>query len=238
MRQLGSKLLAGGLSAGVVLLWWPLFFPTQSVTTWLGRGIIWTLVFELLLVTLTPFELALWSTHRGERLSQRFEAKRALLDHHSPTRRMGRRAALAVLALTLPFALIALGVARHIPSGPPTPAAKIMRVTRVVRVVKPVRVERVVRIRTVSEQVPVTASAPSAYPSPAAEVHKVVKRHPATTKHVASRTPTKTVPATPKTQTEPTTTAPSTPTDSPSDSSTPATTPSTGTSGAEAQPTT
>ena len=40
-----------------------MFFPTDSVTTWLGRGVVWTLAFELLLVALSPFELALWSTH-------------------------------------------------------------------------------------------------------------------------------------------------------------------------------
>jgi hypothetical protein len=234
VRQLGSKLLAGGLSAGVVLLWWPLFFPTQSVTTWLGRGIVWTLAFELLLVALTPFELALWSTGRGERISRRFEAKRALLDHHSPKRRMGRRAALAVLALTLPFALIGLGVARHIPaSGQPVPAARVMRVTRVVRVVKPVRVERVVKIRTVSEQVPVASPT---YPSPAAEVHTITKHQSASTKHVAMNKPAA-APVTPNADTGAPSTTPSTPTDSSSGSSTPATTPLTDTSGAAAQPT-
>jgi hypothetical protein len=60
-----------------------MFFPTDSVTTWLGRGVVWTLAFELLLVALSPFELALWSTHRGTRISRRVEAKRALLDHES-----------------------------------------------------------------------------------------------------------------------------------------------------------
>src|SRR4051794_24063402 len=99
-----------------------MFFPTDSVTMWLGRGIVWTLSFELLLVALSPFELALWSTRRGERISRRVEAKRALLDHHSPNRRIGRRAALAVVALALPLALIAVGLGQHIPvahSAPP-----------------------------------------------------------------------------------------------------------------------
>jgi hypothetical protein len=142
-----------------------MFFPTDSVTAWLGRGIVWTLCFELLLVALSPFELALWSTHRGERISRRVEAKKALLDHESPKRRIGRRAALALGALTLPLVLIAVGMSSHIPTGHAATPPKVTRVTRVVRVVKPVRVERVVKIRTVSQEVPVTV-----YRGPAAAV--------------------------------------------------------------------
>lgn len=164
MRQLGSKLLAGGLSAGVVLLWWPLFFPTDSVATWLGRGIVWTLSFELLLVALSPFELALWNTTRGERISQRVASKRSLLDHESPKRRLGRRAALALGALALPLALIGLGVSKHIPTSHAATPPKVTQVTRVVRVVKPVRVERVVKVRTVRQEVP----AQSVYSAPVA----------------------------------------------------------------------
>jgi hypothetical protein len=203
------------------------------VTAWLGRGIVWTLAFELLLVALSPLELALWSTGRGERLSRRFEAKRALLDHHSPRRRMGRRAALAAVALAVSCTLMGLGVARHIPSvvSPAPAAAKVTRVTRVVRVVKPVRVERVVRIKTVSEQVPVA----STYPQPAAQVHTVVKHRPAPAKHVAAKKPSstpKTAPVDPTAQTE----APTSPTVT-SPQTTPAPTTDT-TSGAAAQPTT
>jgi hypothetical protein len=203
VRQLGSKLLAGGLSAGVVLLWWPMFFPTDSVTTWLGRGVVWTLAFELLLVALSPFELALWSTHRGERISRRVEAKRALLDHESPNRRIGRRAALAISALALPLALIAVGASAHIPTHRPAPP-KVMQVTRVVRVVKPVRIQRVVKIRTVSQEVPVytgtlTSQAPPVQ-TPARSTKPVVHRHISTTTppkaHV--KTPVKpTAPSTP-----------------------------------------
>jgi hypothetical protein len=161
VRQLISKLLAGGLSAGVILLWWPMFFPTDSVTTWLVRGIVWTLAFELMLVAFSPFELALWNTHRGERISRRMEAKKALLDHESPKRRIGRRAALALGTLTIPLALIAVGVGSHIPTSHAATPPKITQVTRVVRVVKPVRVQRVVKIRTVSQEVPVTTYVPS-----------------------------------------------------------------------------
>jgi hypothetical protein len=141
-----------------------MFFPTDSVTTWLVRGIVWTLAFELMLVAFSPFELALWSTHRGERISQRMEAKKSLLDHESPTRRIGRRAALALCTLAIPLALIAVGVGSHIPTSHAATPPKITQVTRVVRVVKPVRVQRVVKIRTVSQEVPVTTYVPSSTP--------------------------------------------------------------------------
>jgi len=176
-----------------------MFFPTDSVTTWLVRGIVWTLSFELLLVAFSPFELALWSTRRGERISQRVEAKKALLDHESPRRRIGRRAVLAIGALMIPLALIAVGVGSHIPtSHAATPPPRVTQVTRVVRVVKPVRVQRVVKIRTVSEQVPVPTYVPS--PAPVSKPKATPKSH--TAPVVKAPAPHKNVPQ----QTAPTTT--------------------------------
>jgi hypothetical protein len=153
-----------------------MFFPTDSVTTWLCRGIVWTLSFELLLVAFSPFELALWATGRGERISQRVEAKKSLLDHESPRRRIGRRAVLAIGALTIPLALIAVGVGQHIPTSHAATPPKVMQVTRVVRVVKPVRVQRVVKIRTVSQQVPVPTYIPSSS-GPATKPKTTSKSH-------------------------------------------------------------
>jgi hypothetical protein len=181
-----------------------MFFASQSATSWLVRGIAWTLAFELLLVAFTPFELALWSTHTGVRISRRFETGRALLEHHSPRRRMGRRAALAAVALTLPFALIAVGVGRQIPSGNAAPP-RVTKITRVVRVVRPVKVERVVRVKTVSEQVP----GEPVYISPARDqqtpARHVAKRHKTAARKPASTTkPVKTpVTQAPETDTTP-----------------------------------
>ena len=46
-----------------MLLWWPVLFDrVDSVTSWLARGVAWTVLFELLLVALLPFELAMWET--------------------------------------------------------------------------------------------------------------------------------------------------------------------------------
>ena len=56
MREFLSKSIAGGLSAGVVLLWWPVLFEdVDTVTSWFVRGVAWTLLFELLLLALIPF---------------------------------------------------------------------------------------------------------------------------------------------------------------------------------------
>jgi hypothetical protein len=231
VRQLVSKLIAGGLSAGVILLWWPMFFPTDSVTTWLCRGIAWTLCFELLLLALSPFELALWSTHRGERLSSRARAAGgALLHHPSQRRRLGHAAAVGGAALAVPLTLIALGVSSDIPAHAAS-APKVTQVTRVVRVVKPVRVERVVKVRTVSHSLPpeVIYSAPTTlnHPRP-----RHVTRSPRTIKKPAPKTMPKSDVRTPRVQTapptdagaQPTTPVPSTPdqSGSPTPSSPPA----------------
>jgi len=144
-----------------VLLWWPQFFPTDTVTSWLGRGVIWTLSFELLLIALSPLEFALWDTRRGERLTQRVAAARGILEHPSPRRMMGRRAAVASFAMAVPLMLIGAGLHAHIPVGHKS-SAKVTNVTRVVRVVRPVEVKRVVRVRTVRQQVPMAmAQAPA-----------------------------------------------------------------------------
>ena len=216
-----------------------MFFATDSVTMWLGRGIVWTLAFEVLLVAFSPFELALWNTHRGERISQRVQAKRALLDHHSHRRAIGRRAGLAMAALTVPLALIAVGVGSHIPVSHAAPAPRVTQVTRVVRVVKPVRVERVVKIKTVAQQVPAT----TVYQAPLG-VNRAPVRKLATHKKTTARKPASTTsPVVPKAHAKTPSasgqSAPSTQTgDTTSGAQTLAVPPSTGSSGAAAQPTT
>ncbi len=206
-----------------------MFFPTDSVTMWLGRGIVWTLSFELLLVALSPFELALWSTRRGERLTQRVVAKRALLEHPSPKRAIGRRAALAIGALAIPLALIAVGVGSHIPAHHAAAPTQITRVTRVVRVVKPVRVQRVVKIRTVAEQVAPSTPSPSVPATPPAKPLQTPK--PTVRKHASSS------PA-PKAHTQLPASTPSTPAPQTDAPPAPAPQPSPAPSGAVGQPTT
>jgi hypothetical protein len=55
-EHLLSKLIAGGLSAGVVLLWWPRVFPHDRAGGWVARGIAWTLLAEILVVAVSPLE--------------------------------------------------------------------------------------------------------------------------------------------------------------------------------------
>jgi hypothetical protein len=176
MRQLGSKLLAGGLSAGVVLLWWPQFFPTDTVTSWLARGVVWTLVFELVLVAVSPLESALWTTEPGERLTRRVAAARGVLEHPSPRRMMGRRAAVASFAMAVPLVLIGAGLHAHIPVSHRS-APKVTNVTRVVRVVRPLEVKRVVKTRTIRQQVPMAMAEAPAPPAATPKKSKAKPQH-------------------------------------------------------------
>ena len=57
-----SKLAAGGLSAGVVLVWWPVLPHSSGAGSWVLRGILWTCLFELLVLTLEPLERSLLSS--------------------------------------------------------------------------------------------------------------------------------------------------------------------------------
>src|SRR4051812_21721034 len=106
MREFLSKSIAGGLSAGVVLLWWPVIFDrVDTVTSWFVRGVAWTVLFELLLVALIPFERALWETSRGEAVSSRLGAARSRLHSGPPRQRLGRLRALASTAILVPVLL-------------------------------------------------------------------------------------------------------------------------------------
>ena len=63
-----SKLLAGGLSAGVVLVWWPVLSHSSGAGSWVLRGILWTCVFELLLLAFGPMEETLMNSRVLSRL--------------------------------------------------------------------------------------------------------------------------------------------------------------------------
>src|SRR4029450_4501517 len=100
VREFLSKSIAGGLSAGVVLLWWPVLFDdVDTVTSWFIRGVAWTLCFELLLVALIPFERALWEPGRGQRIARRVGDAGSRLHSGPPRSRIRRVSAVASLAL-------------------------------------------------------------------------------------------------------------------------------------------
>jgi hypothetical protein len=143
VRELLSKSIAGGLSAGVVLLWWPVLFDqVDTITAWFVRGVAWTVCFELLLFALIPFERALWETRRGERLSTRVHAAGSRLHSGSRRRRLSRLSAVATVAIAVPVVLLVTGLQEQTTARAEAPAVRPINVVRVTKVVK---VQKVVR---------------------------------------------------------------------------------------------
>ena len=170
MRELLSKSIAGGLSAGVVLLWSPILFDdVDSVTSWLARGVAWTVCFELLLVALVPFERALWETARGERISSRVGSAGSRLHTGSHRKRIGRLSAIATAALVVPVTLLVMGLDQHAPAraeATPVTPIKVVRVTKVVNVKRVVQRAPISGQPVVQEEQPRAATPAPATPSP------------------------------------------------------------------------
>jgi hypothetical protein len=146
VRQLLSKSIAGGLSAGVVLLWWPVLFEdVDTVSSWFVRGVAWTACFELLMFFLIPFERALWETSSGERLVGRVGAAQSRLHAGSHRRRLSRLSAVATFAMAVPCALLVTGLQQHPPANAGEPVVRPIKVVRVTKVVKVVRTAPVQR---------------------------------------------------------------------------------------------
>jgi hypothetical protein len=151
MSDLVSKVSAGGLSAGVFLLWWPAHVTAQGGEWLFVRGILWSLVFEILLVAFKPLEQAVAAAVR------RREAP-AL-----GRRGVARVLTVAALGVAVPLGMFA-GAAE--PDATPARAAapKVVVKREVVRrevVVK--RVNHVVRVPVASARAAgtgVTAAAP------------------------------------------------------------------------------
>lgn len=161
MREFLSKCIAGGLSAGVVLLWAPLLFDdVDTVTSWFVRGVAWTVCFELVLLALIPFERALWETARGERIFRRMGDAGSRLHSGSHRSRMGRLSAVATVALAVPVALLVTGLHEQAPAHAEAKPVSPIKVVRVTRVVRPVTVKRIVQRAPVSLGQPVVAPAP------------------------------------------------------------------------------
>lgn len=170
MRQFLSKSIAGGLSAGVVLLWWPVLFDeVDTVTSWLVRGVAWTVCLELLMFALVPFERALWETTRGERISSRVGAANSRLNSGPHRRRLSRVSAVATVALALPIALMVVGLQEQTAAEAEAKAAPV-RPINVVRVTKVVKVRKVVEQAAGSSRpVAATAAPPARGPAPSGD---------------------------------------------------------------------
>jgi hypothetical protein len=145
VREFLSKSIAAGLSTGVVLLWWPVLFDrVDSVTSWFARGVAWTVLFEILLVALMPFERALWETPGGRRVSSRVGEAHSRLHAGSRRRRLSRLSAVASAAILVPVVLLVTGL-HQVPAQAGTEPArpiKVVRVTKVVKVVQHAPVQR------------------------------------------------------------------------------------------------
>jgi hypothetical protein len=202
VREFLSKSIAGGLSAGVVLLWWPVLFEdVDTVMSWFVRGVAWTLLFELLLIALVPFERALWETAHGERISRRVGSAGTRLHSGSHRRRMGRLSAVATLALAVPLVLVMAGLNEQTPARAETKPVKVVRVTKVVR---PVTVKRVVERAPISGQPVVPTASPQTTPVPVPPRvtekpaprpgRTVVDRTAPVQRHTAPKPPAKTAP--------------------------------------------
>jgi hypothetical protein len=148
-EHLFSKLIAGGLSAGVVLLWWPHFFPHDTAGSWVTRGIAWTLLTEILVVALSPLEHAMRA--RVAAFGPVGRVRSCLTT--SARLRAYLALALAVVAVSLPLMLIATG---HPAVAEPPKPQRVTKVTRVVKVVKQVKVKRIV-VRETAPAAPVYA---------------------------------------------------------------------------------
>jgi hypothetical protein len=164
VTQLFSKILAGGLSAGVILLWWPLVFPSDTVESWLVRGVLWTLSFELLLHAFAPIEESFWRSRAARLVRSQAQAVGTRLGARSQRTRSGGRTALAGFALAVPVALLT--------AAPPhqpvehVPAKTVRHVTEVKRIVKVERREVTVPVAAQAATAPAPV-APRAAASPA-----------------------------------------------------------------------
>jgi hypothetical protein len=101
MREFLSKSVAGGVR-------WSR--PALVTTSWFVRGVAWTVLFELLLVALLPFERALWETAGGERVSSKVGAANLRLHSGSQRRKLSRVTALAGAAIFVPLVLLVTGL--------------------------------------------------------------------------------------------------------------------------------
>jgi hypothetical protein len=134
VQQLFSKLIAGGLSAAVILLWWPLVFPSTTVESWMIRGIVWTASFELMLLAFLPVEEALWRSRAARRVRDTAAAAGGKLVADSPRRKHGSRSIVAGIAVCVPLVLLATAPAHPLDPKPAT--EQVRHVTEVKRVVR------------------------------------------------------------------------------------------------------
>jgi hypothetical protein len=106
MDRLVSKIFAGGLSAGVFLLWWPEHVHGEGLMQLVLRGLLWTLTFELLLLAFGPAETLIAQRLRARTDARRDRVRDRLAGVPAPAR-TGGVLALACCGIAGPLALLA-----------------------------------------------------------------------------------------------------------------------------------
>ena len=184
-KDLFSKILAAGLSAGLFLIWWPEHHATTGLASLVVRGALWTLCYELLLLAFTPLErLARRAlTARAHRL----RPPNPFVAVPAPAR-VGGACVLACAGAALPLLLLAGARA-------PAPARAAHATERVVVVKRPV-VKRVVVRQTVTVPGAVAHPSPPVIVRTIRRTRTVVTRAPVTTRKAATPKVTTTQPAT------------------------------------------
>ena len=191
MDRLVSKIIAGGLSAGVFLFWWPEHVAGDGLLQLIVRGLLWTLTFEVLLLTLGPAERLIERRVRARAIARGERVKTRLAGVPAPAR-TGGVVALACCGLAAPLALIA-DAPKHLVEQVERP-----QVVKQVIVERPV-VERKIVVRNVvapaGRPLQSTGAAPSVASSqvnrPAARTAARVAPERTTSKTTTAKTPTR-----------------------------------------------
>jgi hypothetical protein len=147
-----SKLLAGGLSAGIFLIWWADHYPGQGLGWLVLRGTLWTLCFEFMLHAFAPVERLAWQKMARPGLVGRARRVAGGLLQRAPHARMAVTLTMAGIGLAVPLVLFGHAAGRS--ARPATGAPAV--VSRVI-VQRPI-IERKVIVRR--EVVPVADSTP------------------------------------------------------------------------------
>jgi hypothetical protein len=196
LNNLISKVLAAGLAAGVFLIWWPAHLPSTGVEWLVLRGLAWTLVFEILVLSFCPLEnLATRSLARRRTAAQAHRVRDALAAAPVQAKASGA-VLLAFTGLLLPGLMLA-----HAGRPPAKPAPRPVQVVRKVVVRKVVRQKTVV-VRT---QAPVVQAPPAVVRAAPAVKQQQAAKEPATAAKTTKPTATKAAPVKQATTTEATT---------------------------------
>jgi outer membrane biosynthesis protein TonB len=179
LNNLISKVLAGGLAAGIFLFWWPAHFPSTGGEWLVVRGLAWALAYEILMLSFCPLENLATRSMPRPGAADRARQVRGLLTAAPQPAKAGGAVLLACTGLLLPAMMLAH--ARN-PLSKPAP--------RPVQVVRKVVVRKVVRQKTVVVPPSAVIQTPAPMPTspPPATSALVAKKQPkATTSKPATK---------------------------------------------------